>query len=203
MAFLIIATSICVISTMSVSGIVILLFVFIMMGTIEHMNKHKYQTVVIFIILGVIIFLSINGTDFIDKNELINGMFFRIENNTNNTASMGGRDEKWRNVIDYALSWYNVFIGKGAVVGDHQIQYAPHSGHLYLLVSFGFISNLIFYKTFFWFKKDKILSKIIVVVPFFIAFSINTGLSDYRFMTIMALITGCLHNIDNKCKDTM
>lgn len=193
--FCIVSVCVCVVVTFSVSGIVMLVFTLAILTITRSVNKPFYNVAIIVLsFFGLLVLLSL-GSAFLEDNVIFETLFNRIEGNTQN-SSLGGRTDIWENVIEKTFTWFNLFIGKGAVIDNKAVVFKPHSGVLYFLIAYGLLAGVLFIKAFFNKKLflQKTLKYLIVIAPFCVIFMINTGLSDYRFMSVFALIAAAMPN---------
>ena len=94
----------------------------------------------------------------------------------------------WLAALRNAFSWYNLIIGKGAVMDASGQTYLPHSGVLYMTISFGLISCIVFFAMMFILPSKARLRYYLILIPFLMIFLLNTGIIDYRFMGTFAVI---------------
>lgn len=141
-----------------------------------------------FVIAFAVFLLNFNK---IMSSSVVKSLLFRVGNS--NVSTGGGRMSFWKATIENALSWYNIFVGKGAVMDATGKIYLPHSGHLHTTISFGLLTNIVFCKTFFLLPRNSRLKYYIVLLPLFIIFSINTGVADYRFVCTLVLLSVCVN----------
>ncbi len=195
--FCIVATCTCVIATFSVTGILMLVAVLCVFFIKRFKRKANYLAAMLILMIAAVLVLLCCGPILFKDSAIFDILFARIELNME-SGSMGGRTDIWRYAIENIFSWKNMLIGNGAVLDNHAVEYRPHSGVLHLLLAYGFPATVIFCKIF----VDKQLLKnaatrmryVIVLMPFGAILLINTGLSDYRFMTAMALIVAAMSN---------
>lgn len=195
--FCVVSTCTCVIATFSVSGVLILLAVLFLFFFVKFERKANYiASMLILIFVGIFALLCFGPLLFKDSG-ILDVLLTRIELNTEN-ASMGGRTSIWRYALENIFSWKNMLIGNGAILNNQSVEYRPHSGVLYLWLAYGLPATVLFFRQFI----DKQLLNnattrilyVVVMIPFGVILLINTGLSDYRFMTIMALIVAAMSN---------
>lgn len=139
--------------------------------------------------VAVVVFLL--NFDRIMNSSVVKSLLFRVGNS--NLSTGGGRMSFWKATIENALSWYNIFVGKGAVMDTAGKTYLPHSGHLYTTISFGLLTNIVFCKTFFLLPRGSKLKYYIILLPLFLIFTINTGVADYRFVCTLVLLSACVN----------
>lgn len=192
--FCIVAGSICAISTLSVTAVGMLLCTYCLL-IVPKIKNRKWLSYVFLFMAGLIFFmvfaLSMGWMNNLRSNEIIHSLLWRIE--TNSGSSLGGRINWWKNTIDNALSWYNFLIGKGAVVDDFGIRYLSHSGHLFMLISFGMGANLLFYSKLCYLGRKVKWVNYVPLFPCFVIFTINTGLTDYRFMAFYSCMFAAIY----------
>lgn len=147
-------------------------------------NRNVLMAFGIMAVVFLVGYLALSGGALSD-NEFIRTLQKRIERNTDNF--MGGRLEIWEHLITTVSPFNFVLFGRGLVLDQYNRTYRPHNGILYLLYAYGLPFAVLFCKKFFSINKDKIifsLPTLLVLVTIFV----NTGFSDYRFMTISTLI---------------
>jgi len=189
--YCIVVPTICVISTFSVTAVAMLLAVYalLIVANLRQKKKIQYVLIVALILVLVMFFVVISGVLMpLIEGEMVQSLLTRIELNQRTGTSLGGRSDYWEETIEKAVEWYNIFVGKGAVIDALGNVYTPHSGHLFLLVSFGFLSNILVYKNMCWIDRRARWIDYIPMLPILAILTINTGISDYRFMTMYALI---------------
>ncbi|MBR2329730.1 MAG: hypothetical protein IKA40_00630, partial [Clostridia bacterium] len=198
LVFTFVSAGICVVTTFSLTGALMLAALLVALLIIRYETKKTCLYVmgglaaaVVVVVLGAWIFAGAS----ILENEIIAAAIKRFSNQSVGTA--GGRVSFWEKTINSALEWYNIVIGKGAVIDGKGVEYLPHSGHLYLLISYGLPVNIVFYLTFFKVDKKNLWNTLVVLMPLFMAFTINTGLGDYRFMTVMTLLIAYIQHHNN------
>ena len=181
------SVSISVILTMSIQGVIsfllISILIFALVGDQYTMVK-KVLSRVLIIYLVLILFA---GSIMVSNSFILQRVLARLL--SGNFSSMGGRLSFWRDTIISALSWENIFIGKGAVIDSIGREYLPHSGNLYLTISYGLVVNVAYIKTMFVLPRGTRCKYYIILLPLMIIYTINTGVSDYRFITLMAVVS--------------
>ena len=87
--------------------------------------------------------------------------------------------------------WEYLLIGKGGVTLVDGVSYAPHNGHLYLILNYGFIAYFIFMYLVFRKRAGQTLETYIWILPIFIGFSINVMLGEIKLMGVVMLLLVC------------
>lgn len=177
--------------TFSVTANIVLGMVLVAMLLINYRNKKNYVAAIL-VLLIVVLVAAMLLRDIIEKSVVYNSLLYRLTNASFDSA--GGRQQHWNDTINNALSWYNVFIGKGAVIDDMGMTYLPHSGVLYIFVSYGAIACIVFAKSFFMLRCKEKIKTLLAYAPLLFVFLLNTGISDYRFMMMAALLCGAVQN---------
>ena len=123
--------------------------------------------------------------------DVVKSVLKRLQNS--NLSTGGGRMSFWQATIQNAFSWYNLIIGKGGVVDAAGKVYLPHSGFLYMTISYGFITLVMFIKSFFILSRKSKPLHYLVFLPLLIIFSINTGVIDYRFLCTLTMLSAFVY----------
>lgn len=107
----------------------------------------------------------------------------RLQTNTGET-----RFEIWKSILKSENLLKYVFFGKGAtIIVDGHVR-ATHSGHLYLIIGYGFISYFIFMYIVFRKRKQMTWLSYVFVVPLFIGFTINTIIGEQKFLILIFIL---------------
>ncbi|WP_342539065.1 hypothetical protein MKY15_04030 [Sporosarcina sp. FSL K6-1540] len=115
--------------------------------------------------------------------------FERIENNSGESRFI-----IWSNIInnldfiDYIVLF---FVGSGGIALIDGIKINPHNGHFYWILSYGFISYLIFMYLVFRKRKITPLKKYIWIIPVFIGFTVNVMIGESKLTAIILLLVAC------------
>ena len=80
------------------------------------------------------------------------------------------------------------FIGKGGVTLVGVRELAPHNGHLYWILGYGFISYLAFIYVVFRKRKNTPFIKYIWIIPVLIGFTINTMIGEMKLFGLLMLL---------------
>lgn len=99
-----------------------------------------------------------------------------------------------KNIFDYIF----VGFGNAVLIGNEAI--STHSGHLYLIYSYGMIVYLIYIYIFFRKRKRVSWSKYTFMIPLFLCFSVNVGLLDSRYSFLMPLL---IVYVEEECKERL
>ena len=180
-----------VLLTMSIQGVamfgVVSLGILMLKGEQSKIVKKAMRRVM----LAALVLLILIGSILLSNSELFESIFERLLGGNLSTA--GGRMSYWKDTISNALSWINIFVGKGAVIDSAGNSYLPHSGNLYMTISYGLITTVAYVVTMFVLPRRSNLKYYLVLLPFMMIFTINTGVSDYRFITVMATMSAVIH----------
>lgn len=189
--YYILAISVSVILTMSVQAIVVFgvvsISIFFLKGDQYKIVKKAMRRAVIVELILVLCF----GSVLLSNSILFTKILDRLM--SGNVSTAGGRLSFWIDTITNALSWENIIIGKGAVIDSGGNKYLPHSGNLHLTISYGFIVNVAYIITMFVLPRGAKRKYYLVLLPFMMIYTINTGVSDYRFITMMAMLSAVIH----------
>ena len=105
------------------------------------------------------------------------------------------RTEIWLKILTGENIFRRILLGKGAEIYINGISRATHSGHLYWIYAYGFVSYIIFIKIFFYLKKVK-LYYYIPIISFFLCFTMNTMIGEQKLLIIFVLIVTYLKRGD-------
>ena len=97
----------------------------------------------------------------------------------------------WQTVIQSVNFLEFIVIGKGGVTLVDGLKFAPHNGHFYWILGYGFIAYFIF--MYLVFRKRKVTSiiKYIWIIPILIGFTVNVLLGEIKMMSIIMLLIAC------------
>ena len=112
--------------------------------------------------------------------------FERISNNSGD-----GRFLIWQTVIQSVNFSEFILIGKGGVTLVDGLKFAPHNGHFYWILGYGFIAYFIFMYLVFRKRKVTSIKKYIWIAPILIGFTVNVLLGEIKMMTIIMLLVAC------------
>ena len=185
------AIGISVLLTMSIQGVAMFGLVSVAILMLRGEQYKMVKKAMRRVMLAALVIAICVGSILLSNSQLIDSIFDRLLGGNLSTA--GGRMSYWKDTISNALSWINIFIGKGAVIDSAGKSYLPHSGNLYMTISYGIITNIAYIITMFVLPRRAKFKYYLVLVPFMMIFTINTGVSDYRFITIMAVMSAVIH----------
>ena len=148
----------------------------------NHLRKNvSFKNILIFVIvISMIIIFSNNIADFL-QSDLVSNASDRFGNNENT------RSEIWLRILNGENIFKRIFLGKGSEIYINGISRATHSGHLYWIYGYGFISYCILMKNFFYINKKE-LYLYIPLISFFLCFTMNTMIGEQKLFIIMILI---------------
>jgi len=139
--YCIVVPTICVISTFSVTAVAMLLAVYalLIVANLRQKKKIQYVLIVALILVLVMFFVVISGVLMpLIEGEMVQSLLTRIELNQRTGTSLGGRSDYWEETIEKAVEWYNIFVGKGAVIDALGNVYTPFlmflQSHSYLFL---------------------------------------------------------------------
>lgn len=123
-------------------------------------------------------------------SELFNSAFVqsavdRFKNNENT------RTEIWMRILSEESILWHLLVGKGSSLIINGVQRATHSGHLYWIYAYGFVSYLIMMKQTFWLGIRKIW-RYIPIVGIFLCFTMNTMVGEQKLFLISVMIISYL-----------
>lgn len=133
-------------------------------------------------VLIIILFSLKYIKDFFNSNLVLNASE-RFKDNDNT------RTEIWMKILSGESIFKHLILGKGSEIYINGVSRATHSGHLYWIYAYGFISYAIFMRMFFYIsKKLKSLYLYIPMISFFLCFTMNTMIGEQKLFIIFVLI---------------
>lgn len=204
---LLIMSAFITISTLSTTGIILLGFtilVFLIQFFKNFLTKFKVvqirisiKTIVIFGVVTILILSIINSLEFFTSSPLIENFIYRTSNN-----SADSRFSRWKVVLENKNLFFALLIGDGGTLIINENSFRPHNGHFHLIYNYGFVAYLIFMWIFFRIKVGlRNVKYYFFMIPFFIGFTVNVGIIDFRFYTVLVLLTASYYSIYNKQKN--
>ena len=172
-------------------GISIGLYLITTIIRINRMNKHKKYLITplkIFLALASIIIVYVIITKIPDymKTSIVRESLERMKSNSGESRIIIWRDTISKmNFVEYIL------IGKGGITIVDGYLIAPHNGHLYWILAYGFISYVIFMYFLFYKRKITKFREYIFIIPIFFGFTINVLLGEIKMMGIILLLIAC------------
>lgn len=173
-------------ASMSKSGLLALFFAgfaYFLYSMSRKVNMLELLSAIIFAVFIVALLVQY-------QNELhvINLFLDRIESSTLDD----GRLSKFDYYLDPLNLSGHLVIGQGGVVFVNGVIDRPHLGFFYISYNYGLISLIGF--LYLIFLKRSAVGHIhyVPVYILFIGFFINSGLQDYRFLTLLALLSGVM-----------
>lgn len=106
----------------------------------------------------------------------------RLDNNSGDS-----RVAIWINIVDKVNFSQYMFLGKGGVTLVDGEVIAPHNGHIYWILAYGFISYIIFMYLIFRKRKTIKIREYIFMIPILFGFTINVLLGETKMMCIIML----------------
>lgn len=179
---------VCIISTVSISGMLSFLICFAALLFFNSKNRTFVRTIIGCAIIVLVIIAVFGIPRNLVSSDIIGSYLKRFELNTSDN-SYGGRTIKWKNAIENCFSYYNFIIGKGGVYDNLGKVFLPHSGYLYMLISYGLPSVFLYHKVFFSQAKLLKIKYYIALIPFLMIMLMNTGIGDFRYLSTMAILT--------------
>lgn len=110
----------------------------------------------------------------------------RIQSNSGDS-----RIEIWKTVMSHVNFLEYLVIGKGGVTLVDGNQFAPHNGHFYWILGYGFLAYFIFLYILFRKRKVTNIKQYIWLIPIFFGFTINVLLGEIKMMSILILLIAC------------
>ena len=186
------ALGVSVAMTMSVQAILAFAVVTVVFLFVSDKDFAPAKKALLYLLCAAAIVAVVLGSFLLRDGNVVSSLMHRLTHS--NFGSAGGRMDYWTATIENALSWYNVVIGKGAVIDASGQTYLPHSGILYMTVSFGLLSCLAFLGVVFLLPKEARLRYYVILLPFLMIILLNTGIIDYRFMGTLAIVVASVRH---------
>lgn len=150
----------------------------------------RKSLIISIIVLGIFVFFISKGylSTFL-QSDLVSAAMDRLENNEESRTDIWMRILNDESIIKYLL------IGKGSELYINGRSRAAHSGHLYWIYAYGFISYFIFMRKFFWIGITN-LKRYIPLISFFLCFTMNTMVGEQKLFIILILLICYLREVD-------
>jgi len=147
-----------------------------------------------FVAIVTIILLFYNGVfDKILQSEIVQAALDRLENNEESRTEIWLRILNGDNIFKYIL-W-----GKGDTLIVNGVKRAAHSGHLYWVYAYGFVSYFIFIKAYFYLGFKNVW-RYITIIPFFLCFTMNTMVGEQKLLLLFIFIICYLRRLPNESR---
>ncbi len=199
--FSLITTTIILVSTMSNTGIIcfaIVGFCIIVNMSKEGMlflfknKKINLSTFWMFFFLCLSLPLLIYGGKLLSNNEIFEIAFNRIESNSGES-----RFTIWMDLIQKNNFLKYLIIGQGGtIINDGRVR-APHNGHFFMFLGYGFIAYVTFLISLFKFDISRI-KKYVFLIPFFIGFTLNVGIYEPRYINLLVLLIAANNVVEQR-----
>jgi hypothetical protein len=178
-------TFVIVVASMSTTGLLLFFLVLLLFSIGQLFGARSTKLIIFFKIASVALFLLffILLAVYVLNTEVGSIAYDRASNN-----SMDSRIQIWKNSFDVNDLARSFFLGDGGIPVIEGRAINPHSGHLYLIYSYGFIFYFIFVFLFFLSPLRILSPRKIFLIPLFVVFSLNVGIYELRFAGIMALM---------------
>lgn len=172
-------------------GISIGLYLITTIIRINRTNKNKKYLITplkIFLALAsiIIIYVIINKIPDYMNTSIVRESLERMNGNSGESRIM-----IWRQIISKVNFLEYILIGKGGITIVDGYPVAPHNGHLYWILAYGFISYVIFMYLVFWKRKITKFREYIFMIPILFGFTINVLLGELKMMGIILLLIAC------------
>lgn len=141
-------------------------------------KKSIIITLIVIIAICICIFQGYLST--LLNSDLVNAAMERLKNNEESRTAIWMRILQRESIFKYVL-W-----GQGSEIYINGLAVATHSGHLYWIYAYGFISYIIFIQKFFWLGLKKI-KRYIPLISFFLCFTMNTMVGEQKLLIILIL----------------
>lgn len=151
-------------------------------GNLIRRYSSRRTLIISLIIFGGITVLVYRGylSTFLDSN-LVAAAMERLQNNEES------RTEIWTRILQEESILKYILLGRGSELYVKGVSRAAHSGHIYWIYAYGFISYFIFMKKFFW-LGFKNLKGYIPLISFFLCFTMNTMVGEQKLFIILILL---------------
>ena len=104
------------------------------------------------------------------------------------SATLGGRTLKWRQALaGFRLTDY-FFAGKGSALNGYNASVQPHNGHIHLVLSYGVLAYCAMGAVLFRKRRGIPWRQYLCILPLFVLFTINTLVGDYRALLCLSLM---------------
>lgn len=180
-----------VVTTMSVTGAITLVFVismfaYLSVSRFDGINKLIFVFLSVAAIATAIWIITSLQLLSVTDNVVVDAAMQRVQEDAGESG--GNRVERWKRLLVNSPIFYHIIIGQGGVISLGDALLKPHNGHLYLIYGYGLLAYLIFLYTFFRKRASAPAKDYMFLIPLFLLFSINVGVYDFRYSIIMALL---------------
>lgn len=184
---LIAMTGVIVSATMSSTGFILYgtTLAFLLLKGIFRKNPFVFRKSTV---LYVILIILISPLLFLVANSFFDSQTFQVAMDRVIGNSMDSRTDIWRTLLANENIFEHILIGTGGTVLVSGIPYSPHNGHLHLIYSYGMIAYVTFLIIFFRKRKKTSLASYFFILILLLGFTVNVGIYEIRFVTIMALL---------------
>jgi len=134
----------------------------------------------IVIFCSMAVFISQGYLSHFLESDIVSAAMERLQNNEESRTEIWMRILRDDSIIKYIL------MGKGSELYINGRVRAAHSGHLYWIYAYGFVSYFIFMKKFFWLGLRN-LKRYIPLISFFLCFTMNTMVGEQKLFIILIL----------------
>lgn len=146
-------------------------------------KKTNIKNILILFLVLIVILFSLKYIKVFFNSDLVLNASERFKDNDNT------RTEIWMKILTGESIFKHLILGKGSEIYINGVSRATHSGHLYWIYAYGFISYLIIMRMFFYItKKLKSSYLYIPMISFFLCFTMNTMVGEQKLFIIFVLI---------------
>ena len=142
--------------------------------------SRKSLVISIVIFCSMAVFISQGYLSHFLESDIVSAAMERLQNNEESRTEIWMRILRDDSIIKYIL------MGKGSELYINGRVRAAHSGHLYWIYAYGFVSYFIFMKKFFWLGLRN-LKRYIPLISFFLCFTMNTMVGEQKLFIILIL----------------
>lgn len=115
------------------------------------------------------------------NSDIVSAAVDRFQNNEESRTQIWLRILRGDSIFKYFL------LGKGSEIIVNGINRATHSGHLYWIYAYGFVSYVILIKKMFW-PGIRNIKGFIPLISFFLCFTMNTMVGEQKLFIILIMI---------------
>lgn len=124
-----------------------------------------------------------------------------LERVSNNSAE--SRTDRWLKLLESENIFKYILYGMGGTIIVDGIAFKPHNGHLHLIYNYGMVVYAIFIYIYFRKRKHTSWHSHFFLVPFFLGFTVNVGIYEPRFITLLALLVASYASSNKETFDTI
>ena len=112
--------------------------------------------------------------------------------------SADSRFDIWKELLNKENITKYILYGMGGTLIIDGTIFKPHNGHLHLIYNYGMIVYAIFIYIYFRKRKNTTWQSYLFLVPFILGFTINVGIYEPRFVTLLTLLLASYASANQK-----